>query len=117
MLETGLDAIRRHELNLVQTLRRKLPSIDGLCLHGAAAMDRQGSALSFTIAGRDPAAIAFALDRNHGICTRAGLHCAPEAHRSLGTFPQGTVRISPGWFNTEQDIETLLAALGECSIS
>lgn len=113
--ETGLDAIRRHELNLVQTLRRELPSIPGLSLHGAATMDRQGSALSFTIADRDPAAIAFALDSDHDICTRAGLHCAPDAHRSLGTFPQGTVRISPGWFNTEQDIERLLTALNKLS--
>jgi cysteine desulfurase family protein len=111
LLETGLDTIRRHELTLVETLRRELSSIASLCIHGPSNMDRQGAALSFTITGQDPAAIAFALDRDYDIRTRAGLHCAPDAHRSLGTFPQGTVRISPGWFNTEQDIEALLAAL------
>jgi cysteine desulfurase family protein len=111
ILATGLDTIRRHELSLVQCLRQELPKIPGLRLHSAATMDRQGSALSFTIAGHDPAAIAFLLDRDHDIQTRAGLHCAPDAHRSMGTFPRGTVRISPGWFNSEQHIELLLTAI------
>lgn len=111
LLATGLDSIRRHELTLVQALRQELPKVPGLLLHAAETMDRQGSALSFTIAGHDPATIAFLLDRDHDIQTRAGLHCAPDAHRSIGTFPQGTVRISPGWFNSEQHIERLLAAI------
>jgi cysteine desulfurase family protein len=111
LLTTGIDTVRNHELNLVRILREQLPTIPGLVLHGAAAIDYQGSALSFTIAGQDPAAIAFRLDRNYDIQTRAGLHCAPDAHRSIGTFPQGTVRISPGWFNSQQHIEHLLCAL------
>ena len=111
LLATGIDTIRHHELNLVRRLRQELPKIPGLRLHGGNAMDRQGSALSFTIAGHDPAAIAFLLDRDHAIQTRAGLHCAPDAHRSIGTFPRGTVRISPGWFNNEQHIEKLMIAL------
>ncbi len=113
LLATGIHTIRHHELNLVQRLRKELPKIPGLRLHGGNAMDRQGGALSFTIAGHDPAAISFLLDRDYAIQTRAGLHCAPDAHRSIGTFPQGTVRISPGWFSTEQDISTLLAALAD----
>ncbi len=117
LLATGLDTIRRHELNLVRRLRQELPQIPGLRLHGAGAMDRQGTALSFTIDGHDPAAIAFLLDRDHAIHTRAGLHCAPDAHRTIGTFPQGTVRVSPGWFNNEQHIEHLLTALGELTNS
>lgn len=111
LLATGLDAVRRHELNLVQILLRRLEDVDGLTLHSAADRHRQGNVLSFTIAGRDPAAIAFLLDRQYAICCRAGLHCAPEAHRAIGTFPHGTVRISPGWFNTEQDLEQVLALL------
>lgn len=111
LLATGLDSICRHELSLVQTLRQELPKVPNLRLHGAATMDHQGSALSFTISGHDPATIAFLLDRDHDIQTRAGLHCAPDAHRSLGTFPQGTVRVSPGWFNSERDISALLTAL------
>lgn len=117
LLTTGLDTIRRHELDLLRHLRQELPKIPGLQLHGAAAMERQGSALSFTLDGHDPAAIAFLLDRNYDIQTRAGLHCAPDAHRSIGTFPQGTVRVSPGWFNNEQHIKHLLKALTELAIS
>ncbi len=115
LLATGLDTIRSHELNLVRTLRQELSKISNLKLHGAATMERQGNVISFTIDGQDPAAIAFLLDRDHDIQTRAGLHCAPDAHRTIGTFPFGTVRISPGWFNTEQDIEALLAALNQLS--
>ena len=111
VLATGLDAIRRHELNLIQILRRELPTIPGLRLHDAGAMERQGSALSFTISGQDPAALAFLLDNRYDICVRAGLHCAPDAHRSIGTFPLGTVRLSPGLFNNDRDIQNLLAAL------
>jgi cysteine desulfurase family protein len=111
LLATGIDTIRRHELNLIRILRQELPQIRGLQLHSGNAMDRQGSAFSFTIAGQDPSTTAFLLDRDHDIQTRAGLHCAPDAHRSIGTFPQGTVRLSPGWFNTEQDIAALLIAM------
>lgn len=111
LLTTGLDTIRRHELGLIQTLRQELSKVPGLRLHAAETMDRQGSALSFTIAGHAPATIAFLLDRDHDIQTRAGLHCAPDAHRTISTFPQGTVRVSPGWFNNEQHIEHLLAAI------
>lgn len=60
---------------------------------------------------KDPAMLAFELDKGYGIMTRVGLHCAPSAHRSLRTFPQGTVRFSFGYFNREEEIEYTLAAL------
>ena len=51
------------------------------------------------------------LEQEFGILTRCGLHCAPAAHRSLGTFPQGTIRFSLGFANTEQDVDAAVAAL------
>ena len=54
---------------------------------------------------QDPAELAFRLDERYGIATRVGLHCAPAAHRALGTFPGGTVRFSFGPFNTESEID------------
>jgi selenocysteine lyase/cysteine desulfurase len=69
--------------------------------------------LSFNLEGRDPAEIGFLLDDEYGVCVRTGLHCAPDAHRSIGTLPSGTIRVSPGLFNTEKDIDALLAALEE----
>ena len=59
----------------------------------------------------DPAELAFRLDERYGIATRVGLHCAPAAHRTLGTFPSGTVRFSFGAFNTESEIEIAAQAV------
>ena len=55
--------------------------------------------------------IAFQLEQEYGIMTRVGLHCAPLAHKSLGTFPEGTVRFSIGPFNTEEEIDTAIEAI------
>ena len=57
--------------------------------------------------------LGFRLDREYGICCRVGLHCAPQAHRTIGTYPIGTVRLSPGYFNTSADIDRVLSAVQE----
>ncbi len=109
--ETGIDAIRKHERALVAQLREGLGEIPGVVLFGPASPEAHCGPLSFTVAGYDAAQIAFLLDRDHEICVRAGLHCAPLVHRTIGTYPAGTVRVSPGYFNTAGDIESLLQAL------
>jgi cysteine desulfurase family protein len=111
--EQGLSRIRRHEQTLLQQLIAGLQQLPGLRLFGPLDPDRQGSVLSFTLDGRDPAAIAFYLDQDHLINARAGLHCAPDAHRTIGTFPHGTVRVSPGFFTTAEDIDLLIRALAD----
>jgi selenocysteine lyase/cysteine desulfurase len=98
---------------LLQQLIAGLQQLPGLRLFGPLDPDRQGSVLSFTLDGRDPAAIAFYLDQDHLINARAGLHCAPDAHRTIGTFPHGTVRVSPGFFTTAEDIDLLIRALAD----
>ena len=60
---------------------------------------------SLDFAGRDNAEVAYQLEADYGILTRCGLHCAPAAHKTLGTFPRGTVRFSTGWFTSEADID------------
>jgi cysteine desulfurase family protein len=107
----GLNRIRTHERELLAQLLDGLRRIPTVTLCGPAASQRHGGALSFTIAGVDPATVGYRLDTEHDICVRIGLHCAPEAHRTIGTFPGGTVRVSPGWFNTAAEIETLLGAV------
>ena len=84
-------------------------------MHGPLAGGARGSAVSLTMAGRSVADLAFRLDRRYRIMARAGLHCAPAAHRSIGTFPQGTLRLSPGFFTTEAEIEATLIALDQIS--
>jgi len=107
----GLSRIRAREAELTGQLLEGLQAIPGVSVFGPRDPDQRGGAVSFLLPGRDPAEIGFLLDRDHGILTRVGLHCAPDAHRTLGTFPRGTIRVSPGYFNSSDDIEQLLAAL------
>lgn len=107
----GLAAVRAHEAQLLAELIAGLRQIEGLMLYGPLDPERHGGALSFSIQGRDPAEIGYLLDREHGILTRVGLHCAPDAHRTIGTYPRGTVRISPGYFNTLDDMRFAVSAV------
>ncbi len=108
---TGIERIRRHEQALLEQLADGLRQIPGVTLYGPADRQGQGGVLSLTLAGVDAATVGHRLDAEHGICVRVGLHCAPDAHRTIGTYPEGTVRISPGWFNTPEEIELFLAAM------
>uniref|UniRef100_UPI002638C1D3 aminotransferase class V-fold PLP-dependent enzyme n=1 Tax=uncultured Subdoligranulum sp. TaxID=512298 RepID=UPI002638C1D3 len=80
-------------------------------LLGPTDPQRRVGVFSLDFVGRDNAEIAYRLETEHGILTRCGLHCAPAAHKTLGTFPRGTVRFSTGWFTTESDIDAALAAI------
>ncbi len=107
----GLPRLRTQTRNHLQALIDGLRAIDGVRLYVADRIECQGDAVSFTIDNVDPSEVGFRLDQDFGISVRVGLHCAPDAHRSLGTYPQGTVRVSPGIFTHEDEIEGLLAAV------
>jgi cysteine desulfurase family protein len=109
--ETGLHNVRRHKTELLAHLLDGLRSLPGIRLYGPSDPAMLAGVLSFNLAGRDPAEIAYWLDTEHAICVRAGLHCAPDAHRSLGTFPRGTLRVSPGYFSRHEDLQVLLHTL------
>jgi cysteine desulfurase family protein len=109
--QRGLEQIQRHKSTLLEQLRYGLSHLPGIRIYGPNRGERQGGLLSFSLAGHDPSEIGFLLDVEHAICIRTGLHCAPDAHRSIGTLPAGTLRVSPGLFNTEADIDALLSAL------
>lgn len=113
VLERGVERIRAHEVALTRQLIEGLSAIPGVTLYGTRDAERQTATLSFTIAGKDPAEVSVRLDENFGILCRAGLHCAPAAHRTLGTFPQGTIRFSLGAFNTPEEVATAVAAVVE----
>jgi selenocysteine lyase/cysteine desulfurase len=109
--EIGLNRLRAHERDLLRQLLEGLHRIPAARLFGTTDPARHGGALSFTLDGLDPATVGYRLDNEFDIGVRVGLHCAPDAHRTIGTFPEGTIRVSPGWFNTPDDIERLLAAV------
>ena len=111
--ERGVDRLRTHEAELTERLWRRLDEIGGYQVFGHRDTARRVGALSFrteTLAATDLGGI---LDQAFDIAVRPGLHCAPYIHRSLGTFPDGTVRVSPGPFNTEEHIDQLARALAE----
>lgn len=107
----GQEHIRSHELELHKTLVAGLKEIPGLTLFGPIGSHNHCGAVSFTVKNYDPSQLGFLLDREYGICCRVGLHCAPEAHGTIGTLPEGTIRLSPGYFNTIEDIKKTLVAI------
>ncbi|MDH7487195.1 MAG: aminotransferase class V-fold PLP-dependent enzyme [Anaerolineae bacterium] len=111
VLDQGVEAIRRHEVALTQRLLDGLQSIPGVTVYGPLDAGRQTATVSFNIAGLEPSEAGLRLDEEYGIMCRVGLHCAPAAHRTLGTFPIGTVRFGLGYFNAIEEVETALQAV------
>jgi len=113
LLERGVNEIRAHEVALMRRLMDGLASIDGLTIYGPRDPAQKTGVVLFTFDGVDPAEIGDRLDTEFGIAVRVGLHCAPQAHRTIGTFPAGGVRMSPGFFNTAEEIDRTVAAVGQ----
>jgi selenocysteine lyase/cysteine desulfurase len=111
VLETGLEEIRDHEINLTKLFLDGLKDIPGLMVYGPPEASRRVAVVSINLAGWSASELALTLDREFEVMTRAGLHCAPRAHRTIGTFPHGAVRFSFGWFNTREEIREILEAL------
>ncbi len=111
LLERGLEGIRRHEVALTRDLLHGLGQVEGVTICGNAGSDERVPVVSIRINGLTPSALAYRLDRRHGIMARAGLHCSPETHRTLGTYPEGTVRLSPGYLTTHEEIARTVAAV------
>ncbi len=111
--EHGIDKIHAHEVELTERLWRRLEDIGGYQVFGHRDMTRRVGTLSLRGESLPASELGGILDQAFDIAIRPGLHCAPYIHRSLGTFPDGTVRVSPGPFNTAEDIDCLAQALGE----
>lgn len=103
-----------YEQKLLRYARGQLHNIPHLFLYPSQEI-LQTATLSIQIHGLSSSMLSFRLDREYQILTRAGLHCSPTAHRTLGTFPHGTVRISMGYFNRQEEIDHLAYALNQIS--
>lgn len=111
ILDTGLGAIRAYEERLTGQLLDGLTALDGVRVYGPDTAHERTALVSFTLAKMSPSEAALILGDEHGILCRPGLHCAPGAHKSIGTFPEGTIRFSLGFFNTPDQIDLALQAL------
>jgi cysteine desulfurase / selenocysteine lyase len=107
----GVEAIRAREMDLTQRLVDGIRSLDGVTVYGPADAAHRTSIVSFTAAGHRVSEIGLRLDEEFGILSRVGLHCAPAAHRTIGTFPEGTVRLAPGLHTTDDEIKSVITAV------
>ena len=116
LAETGIDAVREHELRLTARLLTGLEKLEGegkIRILGRRDLEHRTGVVSIQTCTKELSQAAYELDAAYGIQTRVGLHCAPSAHTTLGTYPTGTIRFSVGWFNTEDHIDAALRALEE----
>ncbi len=111
ILQTGIETLRRHEEDLTRQLLAGLRAIGGVTVYGPGRAEAQTATVAFNIAGLSPADVGLALDEEFGVLCRIGLHCAPAAHRTLGTFPRGAVRFGLGYFNTAGEVAAALEAV------
>jgi cysteine desulfurase family protein len=103
--KVGIEEIRRKEDELTGEFIKDIVNIEGLKLAGLKSNFGRTSVVSIDFTDYDNSEVAFHLEREFGIMTRVGLHCAPNAHKTLNTFPTGTVRFSFGHMNTLQEIK------------
>ncbi len=94
-----------------------LSNISGVKVYGTLDLERSAPVISISIGGKQVSEVGMRLDEEHGILCRVGLHCAPAAHKTIGTFPEGTVRLSPGVFTTVEDVDSTLEAINRISRS
>ncbi len=111
LMRYGIDRVRQRELALTELMLRELSRLNGVRIFGPKSACERVGIVSFTIDGLDCGEVAMRLERQFGIIVRWGLHCAPMAHRTIGTFETGTIRASVSLFNTEKDVLALATAL------
>lgn len=115
ILKTGTENIRKHEKQLTQRFIEGLMDIEHVSVYGPKDVKKQGAVVSIDIDGLDTSEVSFLLDQKYDIACRSGLHCAPLAHKTIGTFEQGTLRFSMGYFNTLEEVDQVLEAIEELS--
>lgn len=111
VLQKGTEHIRQYESDLTEKLIKGLREIPQVKLYGSENKEERMATFSFNITQLSPSDVSFHLEREFGILCRPGLHCAPSAHKTIGTFPEGTVRFSLSYFNTQREIDRAIQAV------
>ena len=115
VLGKGAEEIRQNEMALIEKLITGLKEMDHIKLYGPDRQEDRIATTSFNFTNLSPSEGAYHLEKEFGILCRPGLHCAPAAHRTIGTFPEGTIRFGLGAFNTQEEIHTAIEAIGQIS--
>lgn len=113
--QVTVEAVQAHDHALSRRFLAGLCDIPGVRLIGPDTVENRVGVFSLDFSGKDNAEVAVSLEERFGILTRCGLHCAPSAHRTLGTFPRGTVRLSFSWFITAEEVDRALDAIAAVS--
>jgi len=111
ILKEGVDKIHQHELSLSQRLITGLKEIPGVIVYGEDQVKNRVAVISFNIKDQLPSEVGLRLDEEYDIMSRVGLHCSPAAHKTIGTFPIGTIRFSMSWFNTFEEVDQTILAV------
>ena len=115
ILQEGIENIRKHEEELTKHFIEEVSKIEGVRIYGPLDIKKQAAVVPINIGDEDSSEISYILDQDYDIEVRPGLHCAPLAHKTIGTFEQGVVRFSFGPFNTHEEIEIGVKAIREIS--
>ena len=111
--DRGIGEIRDHMIKLSQTLIDGLSALPKVNISGTLDPERSVAIVSFTVTGKRVSEIGLRLDEEYGVLSRVGLHCAPAAHRTIGSFPEGTVRLAPGFFTTVDDVQKAIKSISK----
>ena len=117
VLAEGVDKIHQHEKNLIIRLIEGLKEIPEVTLYGGDYRKEQVAVVSFNLKDKWPSEVGLKLDEEYDIMCRVGLHCSPATHKTIGTFPRGTVRFSMSWFNTLEEVDQVIRAIREIAKS
>jgi selenocysteine lyase/cysteine desulfurase len=104
-------AIQEWEAELNEQFLTGLRNIRGIKVYGPEDLQERTAVVSCRVAGHNVSEVGLRLDDEFGILCRVGLHCAPSAHKTIGTFPDGTIRLAPGIFTSPEDIRTVISAM------
>ncbi len=117
VLARGVESIGDHEAKLKDALISGLLNIHGLTVYGPKASAKMTAVVSCRVAGKRVSDVGLQLDDDFGILCRVGLHCAPAAHKTIGTFSEGTIRLAPGISTSLDDIQSVIKAFEEIAAS
>ncbi len=104
----GIDAIKEKKMRLTRQFIEATMNMQGVRIAGISGTEGRCGVVSLDFKANDNAEVSFLLEKEYGIMTRCGMHCAPHAHKTLNTFPQGTVRFAFGYFNTKEEVSMVI---------